>query len=299
MTQASTWNEPFLPWVESENDRRFKRILLVTVILFLIFGMIIPLLPVPEPEQKELKDVAPRLAKLILEKKKQPPPPPPLPKTRKKLVKKKAEPKKKPTQKQQAARKVAQSTGLVALSDELADLRDTFNLASLEAKPLKKVGPKQTQTTKKSSLLEQKAKQSSGGINTQKLTKSTTGSQLASRNTTNVTSDLASKTLTSRSAGRNHARGEEEIERIFQKNKGAIFGLYNRALRKDPGLQGKVVLELTIAPDGSVIKCRIISSELNNPKLEKRLIARVKLFKFAAKDVSQTTITYPVDFLPS
>ena len=89
MTQASTWNEPFLPWVESENDRRFKRILLGTIIVFLIFGLIIPLLPVSEPEQKELKEVAPRLAKLILEKKKQPPPPPVLPKVRKKLVKKK------------------------------------------------------------------------------------------------------------------------------------------------------------------------------------------------------------------
>ena len=59
------------------------------------------------------------------------------------------------------------------------------------------------------------------------------------------------------------------------------------------------MLELAIAPNGSVVKCRIVSSELNNPKLEKRLVARIKLFKFAAKDVSQITITYPVDFLPS
>ena len=299
MTQTSTWNEPFLPWVESENDRRFKRILLGTIILFLIFGLIIPLLPVPEPEQKELKEVSPRLAKLILQKKKQPPPPPVLPKTRKKLVKKKPDPANKPTKKQKTARKVAQSTGLVALSDELADLRDSFDLASLDTKPLKKVGPKETKTTKKSSLLADKAKRSSGGINTNKLTRSTTGSQLASRNTTNVTSNISSKSTTSRSGDRAHARGEEEIERIFQKNKGAIFGLYNRALRKDPSLQGKVVLELTIAPNGSVVKCRIVSSELNDPKLEKRLIARIKLFKFAAKDVSQITITYPVDFLPS
>ena len=116
MTQTSTWNEPFLPWVESENDRRFKRILLGTIILFLIFGLIIPLLPVPELEQKELKEVAPRLAKLILQKKQQPPPPPVLPKTRKKLVKKKPDPVNKPTKKQQTARKVAQSTGLIALT---------------------------------------------------------------------------------------------------------------------------------------------------------------------------------------
>ena len=37
---------------------------------------------------------------------------------------------------------------------------------------------------------------------------------------------------------------------MFDQNKGAIFALYNRALRRDSSLQGKIVLELTISPIG-------------------------------------------------
>ena len=34
---------------------------------------------------------------------------------------------------------------------------------------------------------------------------------------------------------------------VFDRNKGAIYSLYTRALRDKPELQGKMVLELTIA----------------------------------------------------
>ena len=45
------------------------------------------------------------------------------------------------------------------------------------------------------------------------------------------------------------ARTREEIELVFDKNKSAIYALYSRALRENPALQGKVVLEVTIAPE--------------------------------------------------
>jgi hypothetical protein len=45
------------------------------------------------------------------------------------------------------------------------------------------------------------------------------------------------------------SRSIEEIKLVFERNKGAIYALYNRALRDDPALQGKVVLELKIAPE--------------------------------------------------
>ena len=86
---------------------------------------------------------------------------------------------------------------------------------------------------------------------------------------------------------------------MFQKNKGSIFSLYSRALRSDPTLQGKVVLELTIAPSGQVTKVRIISSEINNPQLLEQLKNRVKLFRFQTKNVDTLIVKYPIDFLPT
>ena len=305
------YNEPFLPWVESENDRRFKRIVTVSILVFGILGIIIGMLPVPEPEQKSLQEVAPRLAKLILEKK-TPPPPPPKPKVKKKKAEKpKPKPKKKVARKpkpkpkkQEAARQKAERTGLVALSDELADLRESFDMAELSDNNLQKSATaKAPRINTRSNVLAARAGKGSGGINTGKLSRDTGGSELARRQTTNVKSNLP----TGRSGGKvsrgkgskGPMRDQNEIELVFQKNKGAINRLYQRALRQDPTLQGKVVLELTIAPDGKVIKCVVISSELNNPALEKRLVARVKMFRFKPRNVETVTVRYPIDFLPS
>jgi len=102
-----------------------------------------------------------------------------------------------------------------------------------------------------------------------------------------------------RRGGGQAARSIEEIKLIFDKNKSAIYALYNRALREDPTLQGKVILKLTIAPSGKVTGCEVVSSELRVPDLERKLVARVRLFDFGEKNVGVMVVTYPIDFLPS
>jgi len=44
--------------------------------------------------------------------------------------------------------------------------------------------------------------------------------------------------------------------------------LYNRALRQSPNEQGKVVVSLTIAPDGHVSACHLVYSDLGDRQLE-------------------------------
>ncbi len=300
------YNEPFLPWVESENDRRFKRIVTVSILVFGMLGVVIGLLPVPEPEQKSLQEVAPRLAKLILEKK--PPPPPPKPKVEKKKAdkpkpKKKVAKKPKPKAKTEAARKKAERAGLVALSDELADLRESFDMATLADNNLQKATDRTPLVTQSRVISAKTAARGSGGINTRALSRATGGAELASRKTTTVESSLPqgrSGAQASRGGSRRGpVRDQNEIELVFQKHKGAINRIYQRALRRDPTLQGKLVLELTIAPDGTVTRVRILSSELNDPGLEKRILAKVKRFRFKARKVETVTVRYPIDFLPS
>jgi hypothetical protein len=64
--------------------------MIVMLVLFLGAGVVLNLVKLPEIEQKNLVDVSPRLAKLILEKQKVKPPP----KKEKPKEKKKEEPKK-------------------------------------------------------------------------------------------------------------------------------------------------------------------------------------------------------------
>jgi periplasmic protein TonB len=161
----------------------------------------------------------------------------------------------------------------------------------------------------------------SGGINTAAYSRNTGGGGLAGRATTLVegvagggggggyggggqkgvpggTGTGAGGSLHKGGSGK-ASRSIEEIKLVFERNKGAIYAIYNRALREDPGLQGKVVVELKISPSGGVVDCRVVSSELKASELENKLLARIRQFDFGAKDVDQMVVTWPVDFLPS
>ncbi len=302
-----------LPWVEGKEDRLFRRMAIALIIIFLILGLIINSVILPEPKQRKLVDVSPRLAQLIQEKKKQPPPPPPKPekKEAEKPKKEKKEPEKpkeipKPETKpdsRAAAKKKAQQSGLIALSDELSDLRESFDFSDIADLPQQKTGNQAETVISTSDVLTAKATQGSGGIATNTLSRKIKGSELAQRQTTSkVESKIASKTQIAKAStpsSRGASRSQEEIALVFQKNQGAIDAIYNRELRKDPTLQGKVVFELTIAPDGTVTKCVIVSSELGNKKMEQRLISKISKFKFANKKVPVIIAPYTYDFIPS
>jgi hypothetical protein len=296
------YREYDLPWTFPEEDaERFRKILYWVLGTFIALIIIIPMLPVPERKHDVTDDVPPRLAKLMLEQRKPPPPPPPPkeePKPEKKEAKPKPEPK--PVDRTQEARKKAVAA-LMPL-DQLADLRDNRMVDIATAnKPLSDAA--RAGDMPQRSLITSKVGQGSGGINTSTLSRGFGGGGggLAGRATTQVSGGLGTgepKAVRSGS-GQKASRSREEIELVFDRNKGAIYALYNRALRDNPALQGKIVLELTIAPWGEVTSCRVISSELKDPELERKLISRVKLFKFEDKDVEAVTTTKPIDFFPA
>ena len=87
---------------------------------------------------------------------------------------------------------------------------------------------------------------------------------------------------------------------MFDRHKAALYRLYNRELRRDPTLQGQMVLRITIEPDGSVSLCEVKSSDMDAPNLSAQVVARVKKFDFGAKEnVPAITFLYPIDFLPA
>ena len=293
-----------LPWSPTEEvERRFRVILRNSFIVFALLALLITLLPAPEKKLVRAPEIPDRIVKLVIEKKPPPPPPPPKiePKETPKPVEK-IEPK--PVPPKPDARQKAQNSGLLKLQDQLADLRD--NAVLDKAAMTKNLSGKVGETTSSErSLITSKVGGSSGGINTAALSRgygSGAGS-LTGHTTTQVTSSTlaaqADDGVRRGSGSTKAARSREEIELIFDRNKGAIYALYSRALRDNPELKGKVVLELTIAPTGEITQCRIVSSELNNEELERKLVARVKSFRFEARDVETITTTKPIDFFPA
>ena len=305
-TLVPYYREYELPWEgDTESSARFRKILRVLLILFLLFGILFPLLPTPQRTAAE-NEVPQRLARVMIEQKPKPPPPPPVvqeqPKPKPEVEKKPVPVP--PVDHRQQAREKAQKS-LDRVKDELADLREQMDLTPLsQTKNLS--GAVGADSHAERSLITSKVGAGSGGITSANSSRGfgTGAGSLTGHDTTAVTSSIARGGLNSRGPTRTGssgkaARSREEIELVFDHNKGAIYGLYNRALRERAELQGKLVLEFTIAPSGEVTMCRVVSSELNDPDLESKIVARVRLFHFDPKDVETVTTTKPIDFFPS
>jgi TonB family protein len=315
----------------AESDDRFQRILRINLVLCLLLGLAMPFLPLPEITAPVMEE-PPRLATLILEVKPVPPPPKPKP-VPQPLPKKVTQPepapvpekavapkktvtpdkpvpkvakaapvKPAPVKPRVSARQQAEKSGLLALKDNLADMRQGSSASNMRNNRQLTQAGGQARTTERA-VLTAGTTRSSGGIQTAGLSRNTGGGELASHSTTQVqgtAGEEAGGTVGNSDRGaRTAGRSIEEIQMVFDRNKGAIYSVYNRALRQDPTLQGKVVLQLTIAPSGQVTHCELVSSELHDAALGQRITQRVKLFNFEPKDVSEVTITYPIDFLPA
>jgi protein TonB len=294
-----------LPWEgDEESSRRFRRLALIGLAIFLVVGILVPLLNLPVPKESAATAVPERLARIMVEEKAKPPPPPPPPPKPVEQPKPIPKPEAQPRDRTADARKKAEQSGLMKLKDELADLRR--DLAQDMPSPTKNLtGAVGEESKAERSLISSKAGSGSAGVQSSNSSRgfgSGAGS-LTGYNTTSVSSrvvaDSAGAAATRTGNSGKAARSREEIELEFDRQKGAIYALYTRALRDRPELQGKVVLEFTIAPSGEVTACRVVSSELNDPELERKIIARVKLIRFSTKDVESMTTTKPIEFFPA
>ncbi len=113
-----------------------------------------------------------------------------------------------------------------------------------------------------------------------------------SRATTRVQSTIATKVSEAgqSESARLGGRSDESIRRIMDANKGAIFAIYNRALRVDPQLRGKLVFEMVIDSAGSVVQITLVSSELSDAALASKILSRIRLINFGAEDVVNTRV---------
>jgi TonB family protein len=300
-----------LPWTPSDDEqRRVRRVLGAVLGLFIGFGIVIPLLP-DKPRTPAMAPAMPeRIVEFILEQPKPKPKaievvqPKPIevPKIETRVERPvpvpvvQSEPKPDP-------RKKAAASGLLAMSDQLAELRDLDVKTNVDARSLNAGAGERTRVDR--SILTAKAGTGSGGIAVGEVSKGFGGGSTglkghATAKVSSATTEAGAAPEAQRSGkSAKAARTREEIELVFDKNKSAIYSLYSRALRENPALQGKVVLEVTIAPTGEVTECRVISSELGDPELERKLVARVKMFRFEDRDVATMTTTKPIEFFPA
>jgi outer membrane biosynthesis protein TonB len=334
-----------MPWTkEAESERRFRRAVLVAMLLCLVLGSLIPMVTVPMPDRSvEVIEIPERLAKLVKKEPPKPAPPPkpvaqdvqeeaPKPKDESKPKTEKPKPDQpagpKPEQPKvaagggaetAAARKKAERVGVLAFKNAFKDLMDETPVAKLgtEARLTRESPRVAGQAVAQRSLVAMQAQAgASGGI----------GNAGVSRNIGNgnvdriggggvgeggggsgvgfarVESGIAGMEESSRplSDGPGPGRTDEEIQIVFDRYKATLYRIYNRELRKDPTLRGKILLRISIETSGSVSLCKVESTDLASDELVAQIVERIKRFNFGPKEgVPKITILYPIDFLPA
>ena len=299
-----------LPWTGShEEDRRFRRILLQTLLILLAAGAITPYIRIPQPASGTAEDMPPRRVRLLAMQASPVPRAAPQPAAAAAAPATEPEPVRQTTAGKVPAtprltpREKAASSGVLAMSDALARLRSTTPKTGIETGQ-DVVTSRGRAETGRASLLTTGVTRGSSGIEGGVAPQSVLGAAgLPGRGGSGQGS--GSREVRVPGTGRAAApapvrtRSEEEIQEVLDRNKGAMYTLYNRELRKDASLQGKLVLNITIAPAGNVTRCDILSSELGAVSLEQQLVALVRRIDFGSKPgVPAVTTKIPIEFLP-
>jgi len=308
-----------MPWaMGGTNDSTFRRWLGVCLVAVLVAGIGVPLVNLPEEEKEVVEEPPIELSQILLDKPEiviPPPPPQPKVEAEPEPVKPKEKPKEiAPTPEPKVAdvKEKAKEAGLLQFKDAFADMRETVDITRLQDTAAIQRGTSDAATIDRSLLTSTRSTRSAG-VNVTRLSRDVGGVALSGQETSKVAATpgavggggvrLSNHSRGDASgngkAGDPRSRSIEDIRRVFDQNKGAIFAIYNRALRSDPTLQGKVVLELVINPAGEVMNCNVVASELADAALVQRIVSRVRMFNFGSKDVRTTTISYPVHFLPT
>ncbi len=300
-----------MPWTRGhEDDRRFHRALATSLLVALVLGVLLPWIPLPIPERWELIEVPARFARLIEERV-----PPPV----QKLAPKPREPERiedepllaeqgtpDPAASEPAPRPDARSKGILAFREQFSTLAERAPAAKLGASARITRAGELASGRATRSLVTADGPGSSGGIDLAALSRDVGGAGgtgIAGVEVARATSGIgalgggADRPL---AGGPGSARTDEAIQIVFDRHKAALYRLYNRELRRDPTLQGQIVLRMTIEPDGSVSLCEVQSSDMKAPNLAAQVVDRVKTFDFGAEDgIPAITILYPIDFLPA
>lgn len=285
-------------------DRRFRRLSVGSLVLVLAAVLLLQSwsFTAPEPEPEPLR------VTLL------PPPPPPAPPPRvkpavtppvsrpqPKPVPERAEPKAAPAA--PAPRELAARSGLMAMREQLSSMRDST--ASTGPQTLLRDAPASASSRRSGETLAASAASGSSGIGSG--TRSVTAVQgtggIGARRTAEVQSAIGAGKADAAGPGEDAggSRSLKELQLAFDRNKSSLFSIFNRAARESSDIgAGKIVVSLTIAPDGSVTRCELVSSSFGNADLEQKILQRVRMLNFGAKNVpAYTYANYPINFLPS
>jgi TonB family protein len=93
------------------------------------------------------------------------------------------------------------------------------------------------------------------------------------------------------------ARSEVSLYAVLQKNLGRLQYVYEKHLRQNPTIGGKVEVEVIIRSDGTVGKVTILSSQIPLPAFQEELKAAIQRWRYDVIDEGRVRVVYPLVFI--
>ncbi len=99
-------------------------------------------------------------------------------------------------------------------------------------------------------------------------------------------------------AGKSGGRSPASVLAVINSHKAAIEYCYQRALRSNPNLKGKISVRFVIRPDGSVGNVKIVESTMNNASVERCIVSKIRRWRdFGPVDPTKGDAVFRQDYI--
>ena len=92
---------------------------------------------------------------------------------------------------------------------------------------------------------------------------------------------------------KSESRNPDAVSEVINSHNSSIQYCYQRELKQNPDMKGKLVIRFTVTPDGKVKDVKMLSSTLNNPRIEQCVFSRISRWDdFGPIDPSKGDATF-------
>ena len=95
------------------------------------------------------------------------------------------------------------------------------------------------------------------------------------------------------------ALDSEAVAKVVQGRKRMVQDCYERELKRDPTLQGKIEIEFTIGEDGRVVDAKVASNRMGSAAVGECIVSRLRAWRFPKPNGGSVTVNFPFIFTPS
>jgi TonB family protein len=97
-------------------------------------------------------------------------------------------------------------------------------------------------------------------------------------------------------ASTSEKRDNNAINAIVSTHKASIRMSYEKYLKRNPSLAGKITVRFTISATGSVVSATTVENTTGNRELEEEIMRKIRMWKFDSVSEGDVTVTYPFVF---